>query len=99
MVKTVQGTTIQDPIAHQLTYVQEFIEALDGIDNGISQYPTEIKPNYRNRTDLSSRVGALNPAWNQPADSKTVDVSLRDIPSSQKTEHTASRACSTRPHS
>jgi len=26
------------------------------------------------RTDLSSRVGALNPAWNQPTDSDTVDA-------------------------
>lgn len=54
--------------------IQEFIEAIDAIDNGISQYPTDIKPLYRSRTDLSSRVGALNPAWNQPADSETVDA-------------------------
>ncbi|KAG6842634.1 hypothetical protein C0991_000161 [Blastosporella zonata] len=52
---------------------QEFIEAIDGIDNGISQYPSDITPKYRNRTDLSSRVGGLNPAWNQPSDAKTVD--------------------------
>ena len=50
-------------------------EAIDAINNGISQYPTDIKPKYRSRTDLSSRVGALNPAWNQPTDSDTVDVS------------------------
>jgi uncharacterized UPF0160 family protein len=53
---------------------QEFIEALDGIDNGISQYTNDIQPKYRNRTDLSSRVGWLNPAWNEPFDSQTVDV-------------------------
>ena len=29
------------------------------------------------RTDLSSRVGAMNPAWNQSTDSKAVDVSAR----------------------
>jgi len=28
---------------------------------------------YRNRTDLSSRVGWLNPAWNESVDSQTVD--------------------------
>lgn len=55
---------------------QEFIEAIDAIDNGISQYPTDIKARYRSRTDLSSRVGALNPAWNQPADAKTLDVTV-----------------------
>jgi uncharacterized UPF0160 family protein len=57
-------------------FLQEFIEAIDAIDNGISQYPKDIKPLYRSRTDLSSRVGGLNPAWNQPADSQTVDVIL-----------------------
>ncbi len=53
---------------------QEFIEALDGIDNGISQYPNDIHPKYGIRTDLSSRVGWLNPVWNEPFDSQTVDV-------------------------
>lgn len=59
---------------------QDFIEAIDGIDNGISQYPAEIKPQYRSRTDLSSRVGALNPAWNQLFDAKAVDVSRARVP-------------------
>lgn len=53
---------------------REFIEAIDAIDNGISQYPTDIKAKYHSRTDLSSRVGALNPWWNQSTDSLTVDV-------------------------
>lgn len=58
--------------------MQEFIEAIDGVDNGVSQYPRDISPKYRNRTDLAARVGWLNPAWNEPFDSKTVDV--RSIP-------------------
>ncbi|KAG6902874.1 hypothetical protein C0995_010043 [Termitomyces sp. Mi166 len=57
-----------------LKLYREFIEAIDAIDNGISQYPNDIKPKYRSRTDLSSRVGHLNPAWNHPADPKTVDA-------------------------
>ncbi|KAI0004305.1 metal-dependent protein hydrolase [Russula compacta] len=57
-----------------LKLYREFIEALDGIDNGISQYPSGLQPKYRNRTDLSSRVGWLNPAWNEPLDSQTVDA-------------------------
>jgi uncharacterized UPF0160 family protein len=70
-------TSLDDPKVHTLwlKLYKEFIEAIDAIDNGISQYPTDIKPRYRSRTDLSSRVGALNPAWNQPVDSDTVDVS------------------------
>ncbi|KAF8872140.1 metal-dependent protein hydrolase [Gymnopilus junonius] len=57
-----------------LKLYKEFIEAIDGIDNGISQYANDMKPKYRNRTDLSSRVGALNPWWNQSTDSQTVDA-------------------------
>ncbi|KAI0932232.1 hypothetical protein AcV5_004489 [Taiwanofungus camphoratus] len=56
-----------------LKLYKEFIEAIDGIDNGISQYPMDIQPCYRIRTDVSSRVGYLNPAWNEPFDSQTVD--------------------------
>jgi len=57
-----------------LKLYKEFVEAIDGTDNGVSQYPRDITPKYRNRTDLSARVGWLNPAWNEPFDSKTVDV-------------------------
>jgi len=46
---------------------QLFIESLDGIDNGINQYDTDLKPKYKISTDLSSRVGHLNPQWNQQA--------------------------------
>ncbi|GJJ67929.1 hypothetical protein EMPS_00275 [Entomortierella parvispora] len=49
---------------------ENFIEALDGGDNGISQYPPEIKPKYRVSTALPQRVAGLNPWWNQ----KDVDV-------------------------
>ncbi|KAG1750019.1 GAMM1 protein [Suillus paluster] len=48
-----------------LKMYREFIEALDAIDNGISQYSSQEQPKYRNRTDLSSRVGWLNPRWNE----------------------------------
>lgn len=35
---------------------ENFIEALDAIDNGISQYDTDAPSKYSSRTDLSSRV-------------------------------------------
>jgi len=44
---------------------ESFMEALDGIDNGISQYPPELTPNYTINTDLSSRISRLNPTWNE----------------------------------
>ena len=37
-----------------------FMEAIDGIDNGIEQYDGERK--YLSNTNLSARVGFLNPA-------------------------------------
>ncbi|KAG8982862.1 hypothetical protein FRB90_006492, partial [Tulasnella sp. 427] len=57
-----------------LKLYKEYIEAIDGVDNGVQQYPAEIPPKYRSRTDVSARVGWLNPAWNQSVDSKSVDA-------------------------
>lgn len=51
-------------LVYQKVY-KNFIEALDGIDNGVSQYPEEVAPAYRINTDLSARVGKLNPRWNE----------------------------------
>jgi len=41
------------------------IREIDAIDNGITQFDGESR--YRVVTNLSARVGRLNPAWNQPA--------------------------------
>jgi len=67
---------LEDPTVKTLwlKLYKEFIEAIDGVDNGVSQYPRDIAPKYRSRTDLSARVGWLNPAWNEPFDSKTLDA-------------------------
>ncbi|KAJ7181688.1 GAMM1 protein [Mycena crocata] len=57
-----------------LKMYKEFIEAIDAIDNGISQYPSDIKPKYKSRTDLGSRVASLNPPWNQPSGPDVLDA-------------------------
>ena len=49
------------------SWAQELIEAMDGIDNGVNQYPDTVTPRYRNHTDLASRIARLNPAWNDEA--------------------------------
>ncbi|KAJ3196515.1 hypothetical protein HK101_008699 [Irineochytrium annulatum] len=46
----------------------DFVEGFDGIDNGVSQYPNDIKPKYKESTNISSRVARLNPWWNQKSD-------------------------------
>ena len=43
---------------------KNFIEHIDAIDNGISV--SDAPPRYHVSTTLSSRVGALNPSWNEP---------------------------------
>ncbi|KAI0793480.1 GAMM1 protein [Abortiporus biennis] len=67
--------SVDDPKVNTLwlKLYKEYIEAIDAVDNGISQYPKDISPLYRNSTDISRRVGHLNPAWNQPFDAQTVD--------------------------
>ncbi|KAJ2721632.1 hypothetical protein GGI07_003816 [Coemansia sp. Benny D115] len=52
-------------ILYQKIY-ENFIEGIDGIDNGISQYPDDVEPAYKENTGLSARVGRLNPWWNEP---------------------------------
>ena len=51
---------------------ENFVEALDGIDNGIQQYEGDSKPRYSSRTDLSSRVGHV-----RARGSIIIDVGLR----------------------
>ncbi|KAJ2454821.1 hypothetical protein EV183_001240 [Coemansia sp. RSA 2336] len=45
---------------------EAFVEGVDGIDNGVSQYPSDLEPAYRENTNLSARVAHLNPWWNRP---------------------------------
>ncbi|GAA5847912.1 hypothetical protein JCM9279_003488 [Rhodotorula babjevae] len=68
IVSTILGEPVESPVVQQLWLKMygDFVEALDGIDNGVAQYVTSEPPRYRSRTDLSSRVGALNPRWNEP---------------------------------
>ena len=43
---------------------KSFMEHIDAIDNGISV--SDATPKYHVSTTLSSRVGTLNPSWNEP---------------------------------
>ncbi|KAI5118865.1 hypothetical protein M0805_005309 [Coniferiporia weirii] len=57
-----------------LKLYKEFVEGIDGIDNGIPQYTGGATMRYKNRTDLSSRIAWLNPAWNESADAAQLDL-------------------------
>jgi urease accessory protein len=38
---------------------------VDGIDNGVEQYPVDVKSNYSDKTTLGSRVNRLFPVWTE----------------------------------
>ncbi|RUP47999.1 hypothetical protein BC936DRAFT_145083 [Jimgerdemannia flammicorona] len=57
----------------------DFIEALDGTDNGINQYPLELTPAYKDSTNLHSRVGRLNPWWNQKVTDTERDSRFQEV--------------------
>ncbi|KYQ92577.1 hypothetical protein DLAC_11659 [Tieghemostelium lacteum] len=59
-----------DIIYHKL--YDAFIEELDGVDNGVERYPSDIKPKYQSNSGISARVGHLNPLWNEPQDEETI---------------------------
>jgi hypothetical protein len=42
----------------------------------MNQYPNDIAPRYKSNTNLSSRVGHLNPRWNEKVTDHEIDVSL-----------------------
>lgn len=44
-----------------LAVYKNFMEAVDAIDNGVDQYENAGEPRYISQTNLSSRVGGLNP--------------------------------------
>lgn len=68
----------------------DFVEAIDGIDNGIPAFPTSAgKPAYTSKTDLSSRVGYLNAAWNEELPS---DPEAREADAMRRFERASSLA-------
>lgn len=46
-----------------LKVYESFMEAIDGIDNGVQMYQSDSPARYESSTDLSSRVGRLNAEW------------------------------------
>lgn len=56
-----------------LQVYKTFIEAVDAIDNGINQFDTSDEPRYLETTALPSRVGHLNPQWNEGGGNEKLD--------------------------
>ncbi|KAI7906233.1 metal-dependent protein hydrolase [Cokeromyces recurvatus] len=61
-------------LLYQKTY-NGFVEALDANDNGISAYPSSIKPLYKETpTTLYHRVSRKNPKWNEHLTDPEIDA-------------------------
>ena len=50
-----------------LKMYEEFIEGVDGNDNGVNVYDTDAPAKYKDNTNLPARVKRLNPAWDEPS--------------------------------
>ncbi|GAA5940482.1 Myg1p [Sporobolomyces koalae] len=74
VIATVIGQPIESTVVDTLwlKMYSDFVEAFDGIDNGVTQYVSSEPPRYRSRTDISSRIGALNPRWNEDSNDQTL---------------------------
>lgn len=75
VVSIVTGESVDSQIVDTLwlKMYSDFVEAFDGIDNGITQYISSEPALYRSRTDISSRIGALNPRWNEEFNDSILD--------------------------
>ena len=51
----------------------DFIQGVDGVDNGVTQYNKDLKPKYKLSGNFSSRISRLNPEWNM----ENIDVNER----------------------
>lgn len=80
----------QDPkmMKCMFNYIYEkFIREIDGIDNGVPMYDGE--PKYNICSGISSRVGNLNPSWNneEPYDSQKLFHMAMDLVGKEFIEH------------
>lgn len=62
-VKAAQLSTNQIEALYQHVY-ESFVEPFDANDNGISAYPSDIKPKFARGFDIFYHVNLLNPGWN-----------------------------------
>ena len=65
------------PSSLPLQIYVDFVESIDGIDNGVD-VAGGAPHSYRVTTDLSSRVGRLFPAWNEPQPAELVNECFRE---------------------
>jgi uncharacterized UPF0160 family protein len=74
---------------YKKTY-KNFIEHIDGIDNGVQVFSGEGSLNYQVSTTLSARVGYLNPGWNEDQSTDAMNAAFQQAMHLTITEFTDS---------
>ena len=64
---------------------KNFVEEIDGVDNGVECFNGDDR-NYNVTTNLSARVGRLNPSWHEPSDDDTRNELFRSAVVLTRTE-------------
>lgn len=72
------NATEEDVDAVYLYCYRTFVMPIDAVDNGVSQYDTKEPPRYADGTSVSSRVGKLNPRWNEKVDKEGINARFED---------------------
>lgn len=77
IIQAVSGKKFDDKILNIIydKIYSGFVEHIDGIDNGIEVATGTI--NYRVTTSLSSRVGFLNPQWNEESSVEAMNEAFK----------------------
>ncbi|ORZ19596.1 metal-dependent protein hydrolase [Absidia repens] len=90
VITSIVGETKHLDTIYQKTY-NDFIESLDAHDNGISAYPSNLTPLFKESpTSLASRVGQKNPSWNETLTDAEVDarfVEASDLAGSELSQY------------
>ena len=74
-IKQIAAGRIPDAVIEKVLYnkvYKNFMEHIDGIDNGVNAF--DGQPRYAVTTTLSSRVGSLNPSWNEDSSDAVVNA-------------------------
>ena len=65
--KSLQTNESNTDILYQKVYTS-FIEAFDGVDNGVDRFSTSDIPKYKDNTNISSIIGSMNGTHVEPED-------------------------------
>jgi uncharacterized UPF0160 family protein len=64
VIQNILGSSPPSLLEIQSRVYDKLILSFDAIDNGVENFPSDVKPKYENPTDIAHQVARLNPPWN-----------------------------------